>query len=111
MGWTIGQDPDLFDVWHSSKTGPKELNFIGYKNAEVDRLIEEGRGTFDQEKRKKAYWRIQEILQQDQPYTFLYVPDALPAVSARIRGIEPAPAGITHNLIRWYVPKNEQVHQ
>lgn len=110
MGWTIGQDPDLFDIWHSSKTGPKELNFIGYKNPDVDRLLEEGRGTFDQNVRKKAYLRIQEILQEDQPYTFLYVPDALPVVQSRFRGIEPAPAGISHNLIRWYVPKKEQIH-
>lgn len=110
MGWTIPQDPDLFDVWHSSKTGPKELNFVGFRNAEVDRLIEEGRGTFDQEKRRRCYWRIQEILVEEQPYTFLYVPDALPAVSARFRGIEPAPAGIMHDFIHWYVPKDEQVH-
>ncbi len=110
MGWTIPQDPDIFDVWHSSKTGPKELNFIGFRNAEVDRLIEEGRRTFDQEKRKRCYWRIQEILAQEQPYTFLFVPDALPVVNARFRGIEPAPAGIMHNIIRWYVPKEEQIH-
>lgn len=110
MGWTIGQDPDLYDIWHSSKTGPRELNFIGYKNPEVDRLLEEGRGTFDQKRRQAAYFRIQQILQEDQPYTFLYVPDALPAVHARFRGIEPAPAGIMHNLIRWYVPKMEQRH-
>jgi peptide/nickel transport system substrate-binding protein len=108
LGWSLGQDPDIFDVWHSSKTGKKELNFIGFKNAEVDRLIVEGRGTFDQEQRKSSYWRIQEILAEEQPYTFLYVPDALPVVSARIRGIEPAPAGISHNFIKWYVPKDEQ---
>lgn len=110
LGWTIGQDPDLFDVWHSSKTGPKELNFVGFRNAEVDRLLEEGRGTFDLEKRRQAYWRIQDILAEEQPYTFLYVPDALPVVSARFRGIEPAPAGIMYNLIRWYVPKEAQIH-
>jgi peptide/nickel transport system substrate-binding protein len=110
LGWSIGQDPDIYDVWHSSKTGPKELNFIGYENPEVDRLLEEGRGTFDMEKRRKCYYRIQEILAQDQPYTFLYVPDALPVVSARFHGIAPAPAGITYNFIRWYVPKDEQVY-
>ena len=108
LGWTVGQDPDIFDVWHSSKTGPKELNFIGYKNPEVDRFIEEGRGTFDQEKRRQCYWRIQEILAEEQPYTFLYVPDALPVVSSRFRGIQPAPAGISYNFIKWYVPRDEQ---
>jgi peptide/nickel transport system substrate-binding protein len=110
LAWSISQDPDMYDIWHSSKTGPGELNFIGYKNAEVDRLLVEGRGTFDIEKRKQAYFRIQEILAEEQPYTFLYVPDALPVVSARIRGVEPAPAGIGHNQIKWYVPKSEQVY-
>ena len=110
LGWTTGQDPDIYDVWHSSKTAPKELNFIHFKNAEVDRLLEEGRGTFDIEKRKQCYYAIQDILAREQPYTFLYVPDALPVVSARFRGIEPAPAGIMYNLIKWYVPKPEQVN-
>jgi len=110
LGWTIGQDPDLFDIWHSSKTGPKEFNFIGYKNAEVDGLLEEGRSTFDMEKRRSRYYRLQEILAEDQPYTFLYVPDALPVVSVRFRGIEPAPAGIMYNFIKWYVPKEEQMY-
>jgi len=110
LAWNISQDPDMYDVWHSSKTNPGELNFIGFKNAEVDRLLVEGRGTFDIEKRKKAYFRIQEILADEQPYTFLYVPDALPVVSARIRGVEAAPAGIGYNQIKWYVPKNEQVY-
>lgn len=108
LAWMTSQDPDMYDIWHSSKTKPGELNFIGYNNPEVDRLLEEGRSTFDLERRKRAYFRIQEILAEEQPYTFLYVPDALPVVSARIRGIEPAPAGIGHNLIKWYVPKQEQ---
>ncbi len=110
LAWNTSQDPDMYDVWHSSKTKPGELNFIGFKNDEVDRLLIEGRGTFDMEKRKKAYFRIQEIMAEEQPYTFLYVADSLPVVSARIRGVEPAPAGIGHNQIKWYVPKNEQVY-
>lgn len=108
LGWTLGQDPDIYDIWHSSKTGEKELNFIGYKNPEVDRLLVEGRHTFDRAKRKRIYDRIQEILAEDQPYTFLYVPMALPIIHRRFHGIRPAPAGISYNLIRWWVPKDEQ---
>ncbi len=108
LGWTIPRDPDSFDVWHSSKTGPAELNHVSFKNAEVDALLEKGRRTFDQEERRPAYARFQEILAEEQPYVFLYVPDALPIVSARIRGIVPAPAGISYNFIKWWVPKAEQ---
>lgn len=110
LGWTITPDPDQFDIWSSTKTGFKELNFIGFRNAEVDALLEKGRRTFDLRERRDCYYRIQEILAEEQPYTFLYVPDALPAVSARFRGIAPAPAGISYNFIHWYVPKEEQVY-
>ena len=108
LGWTIPMDPDIFDVWHSSKTKPGELNFISYRNREVDDLLEKGRGTFNIKERKRCYDRIQEILAEDQPYTFLYVPDALPMISSRFRGIEPAPLGISYNFIKWYVPQEEQ---
>lgn len=108
LGWTVSMDPDIYDVWHSSKTKPDELNFIGYKNDEVDDLLEKGRSTFDRKLRKKCYDRIQEILAEDQPYLFLYVPDALPIIHNRFRGIEPAPLGIGYNFVRWYVPKGEQ---
>ncbi|MCE5263482.1 MAG: peptide-binding protein [Deltaproteobacteria bacterium] len=108
LGWTIPMEPDLFDVWHSSKTGPQELNFISYKNAEVDALTVKARETFDQPLRKLCYDRIQEILAEEQPYLFLYVPDALPIISQRFRGVEVAPIGIDHDFIKWYVPRAEQ---
>jgi peptide/nickel transport system substrate-binding protein len=108
LGWTLGQDPDIYDIWHSSKVGPKELNFISYKNKEVDSLLEKGRYTFDSQVRKACYDRIQEILAEEQPYTFLYVPYALPIISARFRGVESAPAGIAYNMDKWYAPKEEQ---
>ena len=108
LGWTLGQDPDIYDIWHSSKTTGKQLNFIGYKNPDLDRLLEEGRRTFDRAERKRIYFKVQEILAEDQPYTFLYVPMSLPVISSRFKGIEPAPAGISYNMERWWVPRDEQ---
>jgi peptide/nickel transport system substrate-binding protein len=108
LGWTTGQDPDMFDIWHSSKTRPGELNFVRYKNPEVDALLEKGRHTFDQKKRQEYYFRFQEILAEDQPYTFLFIPEALPAISRRVHGIVPAPAGLDYNFNKWYVPQGQQ---
>ncbi len=108
LGWSITPDPDQFDIWSSTKTGPKELNHVGFKNAEVDRLLEAGRRTFDQAARKKAYDRIQEILAEEQPLVFLYVPEALPAVQVRFKGIEPAPAGISWNFIKWRIKEGAE---
>lgn len=111
LGWSIGLDPDQYDIWHSSKTKEKEFNFVGYNNPEVDALLEKGRRTFDINERKKAYFRIQEILADELPYLFLYVPDATPIVHARFKGIKPAPIGISYNLPKWYVPEKLQRHR
>ncbi|PMP60901.1 MAG: peptide-binding protein [Caldimicrobium thiodismutans] len=108
LGWTTGPDPDLYDIFHSSKVESPGLNFVGYKNKEVDRLLEEGRYTLDKEKRKEIYYRLQEILAEDQPYTFLYIPMSLEAIHKRFHGIKPAPIGISYNIERWWVPKNDQ---
>ncbi len=105
LGWGLDPDPDQYDIWASTKTGPNQFNFISYKNPEVDRILDEARHTFDIEKRKKLYYRFQEILAEDQPYTFLYIPYSLVAVHKRVRGIKPAPAGISYNFIRWYIPR------
>ncbi|MEW6068897.1 MAG: peptide-binding protein [Nitrospirota bacterium] len=110
LGWSIGIDPDQYDIWHSSKTREKEFNFVSYNNPEVDELLEKGRRTFNIEERKKAYYRIQEILAEELPYIFLYVPDATPIVHARFKGITPSPIGIFYNLPKWYVPEKLQRH-
>jgi peptide/nickel transport system substrate-binding protein len=108
MGWFLTRDPDCYDIWHSSKTRRGEFNFIGYKNADVDRLLEEGRRTFDQAKRAAAYREIHRLIYADQPYLFLYSAEMLPIVNKRFRNVESSPIGIGYNFIRWYVPREEQ---
>ncbi|MFH1856747.1 MAG: peptide-binding protein [Candidatus Omnitrophota bacterium] len=108
LGWTTPVDPDSYNVWHSSSAREGGLNFISYKNPEVDALIEEGRRVFDTGKRAAIYQKIHAILAEDKPYTFLYTPYATPAVNKRFKGIEPAPAGIGYNFIKWHVEPQEQ---
>ncbi len=108
LGWGIGQDPDQYEVWHSSKTAPDELNHISFANAEVDGLLERGRRSCHQAERKKYYDRFQEILAEEQPIIFLYFPDALPVVARRVHNIVESSNGIRFNFPEWYVPKELQ---
>jgi ABC-type transport system substrate-binding protein len=73
LGWSMGIDPDLYQIWHSSQAGPRQLNFVGYKNAEVDRLITRIRREYDREKQIVMARELHRIIARDQPYTFLYV--------------------------------------
>lgn len=108
LGWGIGHDPDQYDIWHSSKTGPDELNHIGYANPEVDALLERGRASCEERERKQHYDRLQVVLADEQPIVFLYFRDALPVVASRVQGIDASPHGIKFNFTEWYVPEARQ---
>ncbi|MFW2331842.1 MAG: peptide-binding protein [Nitrospinota bacterium] len=103
LGWSLGLDPDGYIIWHSSKTKEHEFNFISYANQEVDQLLELGRRTLNQSKRKEIYHKLQKILAEEQPYIFLYYPYATPIVASKVRGIEPGAAGIAYNFDDWKI--------
>ena len=73
LGWQMGIDPDLYQIWHSSQTNPYQLNFIGYKNHEADDLIIKIRQEYDHDRQAEYCHRLHEIIAEEQPYTFLYV--------------------------------------
>jgi peptide/nickel transport system substrate-binding protein len=106
LGWGLGQEPDQFNIWHSSQQEPGQFNFIGYKNPQVDHLLESGRLELDPDKRMKIYHQFAEILYQDSPIVYLFAGYGLPAIHKRVKGIDnPAPpAGIGHNSYEWYIP-------
>jgi ABC-type transport system substrate-binding protein len=73
LGWTMGIEPDLYQIWHSSQTNPYQLNFVGFKNEKVDDLIIKIRQEYDHERQVGYCHRLHEIIAREQPYTFLYV--------------------------------------
>jgi ABC-type transport system substrate-binding protein len=73
LGWSMGVDPDLYQIWHSSQSGPHQLNFIGYRNPEADELIVRIRREYDFRRQVELCRRLHAIIARDQPYTFLYV--------------------------------------
>ena len=92
-GWGAGTDPDSSEnIW---KTGAMR-NFVNYSNPEVDRLFEEGRRELDRAKRAEKYARIQEILYEDQPYTWLYWRNSFYGFSKKLRGYVFSPRGPYH---------------
>jgi len=73
LGWRMGVDPDLYQIWHSSQTDPHELNFCAFKNKEADDLIIRIRQEYDKQKQVKLCHRLHKIIYDEQPYTFISV--------------------------------------
>jgi peptide/nickel transport system substrate-binding protein len=83
------QDPDIFeDAFHSSSFAPKRANRGYYSNPELDRLVEQGRRTLDQQERKRIYTEVQRILARDLPYVDLWYMDNVLVHSSRMRDVQ-----------------------
>jgi len=79
------QDPDIFeDVFHSASFPPQRANRGYYSNPQVDKLIEEGRKSLDQEQRKRIYAEVQQIVARDLPYIDFWYYDNVMVHSNRV---------------------------
>jgi len=92
---------DLYSSWHSSQVKDGG-NYSCFENEEADRILERYRRTFDAERRISLYRRLQEILHEEQPYTFLFVGRSVTAYSRRFRGVNWYPSGWT-DVLEWWV--------
>ncbi len=74
LGWSMGIDPDLYQIWHSSQAGPQQLNFVGYDNPRADDLIIRIRREYNRDRQRDLAHQLHQLIHEDQPYTFLYAP-------------------------------------
>jgi peptide/nickel transport system substrate-binding protein len=99
LGLELDADPDVHSSFHSSQFPPHGQNFGFYSNPEADRLIDAARRELDSSKRKALYWRLHQVLAEDQPYTWTIQVSAKWGVRKRLRGVSTSPA---YGLFNWY---------
>ena len=79
------------------------VNEHGFKREELRRW-------FDAAERKRLYDRVQEILHDEQPYTWVYAPKSLTAYDRRFQGVTWYPTGATQEP-EWWVPVASQKYR
>ena len=74
LTWVGILDPDIFHyAFHSGQIPPEGANRGGYRNPELDRLVERGRREPSRVKRKEIYGKVQAILARDLPVLPLWI--------------------------------------
>jgi hypothetical protein len=85
------------------------FGFTYFKDAALDRSIEEGRnpsnGDCSIAARKQSYETFNRILNDNQPYNFGYSSNALAVAQKTLQGFEPGSFGITYNIHEWWIKK------
>lgn len=106
-GEAFGTLPDLYPFWHSTQINDPGLNLSEYQNKTADQLLKDARETLDNEVKKQKYERLQEIILTDAPALFLYNPNYIYWVSAKIKGIDTTkivdPAKRFSNIENWFI--------
>ena len=101
LAWSMGVESDPYQVWHSSQA-EQGSNFVGFVNKEADRLIEEARTEFNRDKRIELYRKFARIVNEEQPYTFLFCRKSTVALHKRFKGVKVYPLGL--DQLEWFVP-------
>ncbi len=107
VGWTsMGNDPDDEGTFASQNDLPgAAFNFNSYYNPEVDELLKAAKTIpgCKAEERGPLYKRVQELIYEDAPYTFLYVPRSILVYNKRIGGMDPGAWDFYYNVHEWYI--------
>jgi peptide/nickel transport system substrate-binding protein len=88
LGEQAKADPDRYANWHTTQKPPAGLNISGLENKRVDKALEDGRKTLDQDERLKAYEAFQVNLAKDLAVIWLYQPHYEYVVSNKVYGLK-----------------------
>ena len=84
FGQVVTNQADLFAFWDSSQRASPGLNISGYANPDVDKLLEQGKGTLDMNSEFSIYKKFEQDISADIPAVFVYSPSYIYAVRPEI---------------------------
>ena len=107
MGWVGEFKLDDTDLFHSGRlSGP--YAWAGTRRPDIDNFLDELPLVIDRDEAKPLWAQYQELLVDEQPFTFFYFPDRLDGVSKRLRGVEMDSRGEWLNIKDWWVPADQR---
>jgi peptide/nickel transport system substrate-binding protein len=83
---------------------PGSANRSSYANPRADSLLERGAAAADPAEARKIWGEFVDLLQQDQPITFVFWKDELAAANNRVQGVTMDPRGKLASIAGWWLP-------
>ncbi|HAL26810.1 MAG TPA: hypothetical protein DCP25_08740 [Chloroflexi bacterium] len=114
IGWSLGAEPDPYQIWHSSQIPDTAKNVQGFgftffKDPAMDKAIEEARnpsnGDCSIAARKKQYETFNQILNENQPYNFGYANNVLAVSQNSMQNFKPGSFSTVYNVYQWWIKK------
>jgi peptide/nickel transport system substrate-binding protein len=97
MAWGANApESDPKQIFHSSSIQNQGDNFGQWNNPEADKAIDAGRQELDYEKRGILWRRFEEVMHEDQPYTWVRIAPYLRFVKGDIDNVHTYPKGLEY---------------
>jgi peptide/nickel transport system substrate-binding protein len=107
--WALDINGDPSQLWSGSQADiKKSSNFLGYKSAAADKLIDAGRLEYDDEKRAALYRQLHQMIHDDYPCCFLFNPHTILLVSDRFQNVRTFAPRPCFDITTWWVPRDLQ---
>jgi peptide/nickel transport system substrate-binding protein len=90
-GISFGVDPSAINSQYEAKFIGKGANRMGYRNPQVDDLLDKAVAMTDRAKRKELYIQVQKIVMEDLPVGPLVLSKSLWGISKRVMNFTPGP--------------------
>ena len=108
FGWTYGLGSiDETALFHSSRN-EEPYGFTGTNSARMDRLLDTLPLVIDREEAIPLWREYQQVILEEQPYTFVYFDERLDGISRRLRGVQMDARGEWINIKDWWIPREER---
>jgi peptide/nickel transport system substrate-binding protein len=108
MGFENDYKLVLHDMFHSRAVA-NPYQFASYRNAAVDTLLDQLNTTMSREEALPLWRRLQTILRDEQPWTFLFYYSDLLAAREQLRGPMGDDRGILVDVARWWLDRPDSV--
>ncbi len=93
-----------YSLFHSSQADvPGSANRSGVRNARLDSLIEAGAAATDDAKAKEIWAAFTRVLQEQQPFTFMFWLDELSGTTDQMTGVVMDQRGEFQSMAKWAV--------
>lgn len=98
LAWSASSpESDPKQIFHSASIKNQGDNFAQWSSPEADRLIDAGRRELNRDQRMLYWQKLEAVLHDEQPYTFIRVPPWLRIVNPGVKNIRPYFKGLQHD--------------
>lgn len=106
MGFEVDPKLVFHDMFHS-RALENPYQFASYRNAQVDSILDQLNRTTSREQAIPLWQRLQTVIRDEQPWTFLYNYAELLVVNEQLKGPQGDVRGVLAGIEKWWIDRPE----